>query len=76
MRKTYKIVAPDGAAIFTRTSSRPFNWVAMVKAEGKWGWVRWSETYEGAERALAGWRHIPTLEETYIGVCQEAGDAS
>lgn len=70
MKRTYYIIAPDGETKLTRTSSRPFNWVALVKVEGKWGWVRWSETYEGAEKALAGWTKLPTLEQTYIGVCR------
>ena len=67
----YYIVAPDGETVFTRKSSRPFYWVALVKVEGKWGWVRWSATYEGAQKALAGWNRLPTLEETYIGTCRE-----
>lgn len=72
MRRTFYIVAPDGETVLTRTSSRPFNWVALVKVKGEpWGWVRWSETYEGAARSLVGWRRLPTLEQTYIGTCRE-----
>jgi hypothetical protein len=43
----------------------------MVKTGGRWGWVRWSETYEGARKALAGWQRIPTLTDSYIGECRE-----
>jgi len=55
-QRTYFIVAPDGTTVFERRSSRPFNWVALVKVRGAaWGWVRWSATYEGCEKELAGW---------------------
>lgn len=71
MPKTYYIIAPDGETKLTRTSSRPFKWVSLVKVQGEpWGWHRWSETYEGAEKGLAGWSKLPTLEQTHIGTCR------
>lgn len=69
----YKAKMPDGT-LLTRKSRLNFEYIGAVKFRGQpWGWVRWSATFEGAERAVRPYKSLPDLEMSYVGLIEQEG---